>query len=996
MHFIEPRSRPGLRFLIILLFLAQTHFAQYRFDAFTTDNGLPQNGVRGIAQTPDGYLWFTTFDGLVRYDGVKFTVFDKNNSPGISSNRFSVLHVEPDGTLFAGTEEGGLTLRRDGVFRTYTTADGLPANKIVQFSNDARGELFIETANGNCYFRDGKFIPAPDTEIHNSGLFFRSPTGSVWLYDKYSIRQTTPDGREITYPVKLDYSDEKFNGIRWFEDNELNVWVGDLSAVYRLRDGAVSRFDGADGVPPHTILRPYAQEADGSIWFASGWFGIAEWVGLVRYYQGRFTTWGETAGLSNPNVGQIFKDGEGTIWAATNGGLDHLQKQIVRSYSVADGLITPEVYPLLQTRNGDVYVGTTRGLNRSHDGKFTTAFIKNNEGQDLSVTSLFEDSRGRLWVGTDNSLYRLENERLRRIDTVRNVTVWAISETRSGNIWVGTEKGLIKLDEDDRMASQFRMQDGLPGDDIKAIHEDRNGALWIGTYGGLAKFENDKFVTFTTADGLASDRVRTIYEDHDGVIWIGTYDGGLSRLRDGKFFNYTIENGLFNNGVFQVLEDDKSNFWISCNKGVYRVSRSELDDLADGRISKINSVAYGKADGMLNTECNGGRQPAGIKTADGKFWFPTQNGVVVVDPNGVSFNSSPPPVQIENVLVQRQAADLKNGIEMNANQNNLEIRYTGISFIKPDQIKFRYRIEGLEETWTDVGTIRDVFFPSLPPGEYTFHVIASNSDGVWNEQGARIKIRVLPPFWRAWWFITLMLVGGVMLAFSLYKMRVSQLKQENKRQEGFSRRLIDLQENERKRIAGELHDSLSQNLVIIKNRAMISLQERDQAEQAFEQLEEIADAASESLSEVREIAYNLRPFQIDRLGLTKAIEALVRKTSTQDLSITADLDEFDGVLPPEMEINLYRIVQESLNNMIKHANASVASVTIKRTERNVEVTVQDNGRGFDVSQKRPGESQDGSGFGLVGITERARILGTVPVIESGAGQGTKIYLRVEI
>ncbi|MDQ3798440.1 MAG: histidine kinase, partial [Acidobacteriota bacterium] len=460
---------------------------------------------------------------------------------------------------------------------------------------------------------------------------------------------------------------------------------------------------------------------------------------------------------------------------------------------------------------------------------------------------------------------------------------------------------------------------------------------------------------------------------------------------------YTTADGLFNNGAFRILEDSRGNFWISSNRGIYRVSRAELNDFADGKISAVTSIAYGTQDGMLNAECNGGRQPAGVKTRDGRLWFPTQQGVVAVNPDSIPFNSSAPPVVIESIEIDNKAVSLNQpAIEIQPGQSNLEISYTGLSLIKSDQVRFKYKLAGLDDEWIDAGTRRTAYYSYLPPGEYVFTVIAANSDGVWNTQGKSIAVSVVPPFYRTWWFISVSALGVFALALAGYSVRVSQLKREKRRQEAFSRRLMELQENERKRIAGELHDSLSQNLVIIKNRALISLQQRERAEQAFEQLEEIADAAAESLSEVREIAHNLRPFQIDRLGLTKAIEALIRKANTPELSVTAELDEIDGVFAPEMEINLYRVIQESLNNIIKHAAASEANVKITKSDKMIEITIQDNGRGFDAALTQSGESENGSGFGLVGITERARILGSIPVIESAAGKGTKIYLRVFI
>lgn len=977
-------------FIICLLFLAHYAKAQYRFDFFTTDDGLPQNGVRGIAHTPDGYLWFTTFDGLVRFDGMRFKVFDKSNSPGILSNRFATLHVEPDGTLFAGTEEGGVTVYRDRVFKTYTTAEGLPSNKIIRFWTDTRGEFVIETGSGYCYFRDGSIVPVPKEEIPNNGLFYYSPTGNLWLYDKNSVRQTTPEKREITYPVKLEYYNEGFSGITLFEDRGGNLWLGDLSGVYRLKDGNITKFTSADGVPARTVLRPYTEDTDGSIWFVAIFYGDPEKAGLVRFLDGRFTIWGENAGLSNSSVGNLFKDREGTIWAATNGGLNHLKKQFIKSYSVIDGLIDPEVYPLLQTRNGDIYIGTTRGLSRFRDGKFSTVPLAE-DGGDVFVTALFEDERGTLWIGTAGSLLRFENGVARRIEAFNKADVWTIVKNKAGEFLVGTNKGLFRF-RDETAVTRLTTADGLPSDDVKIVHEDRHGALRLGTYGGLVKFENEKLVLLTTKEGLASDRIRTIYEDADGTLWIGTYDGGMSRLKNGQIFNYTVENGLFNNGVFHILEDDNSSFWISSNRGIYRVAKAELNDLADGKIRKINSVAYGKPDGMLNTECNGGRQPAGIKAADGKFWFPTQNGVVVINPADVSLNTNPPPVEIESVLIERQPTDFNNGIALGAHDDNLEIRYTGISFIKPEQVKFRYRIEGLDENWTDVGTIRDVYFPSLPSGEYTFHVIAANSDGVWNMDGARLKIQVIAPFWQKPWFLMLAVIAVIAVIFLIFRLRERELKRRQRIQQEFSRRLIDSQEDERKRIASELHDSLGQYLLAIKNWALFGLNSVAGENPAREFLTEVSDTSSLALGEVREMTHNLRPYQLERLGLTNTLEYMLKSVkSSSAINFSSEIENVDGVLSKDAEIVFYRIAQETLNNVIKHSEARNALFSVKPTDDGLEFVCRDDGKGFDTEAAK---NSPASGLGLNGIAERVKILKGEYEINSETGKFTVVSVKI--
>jgi signal transduction histidine kinase/ligand-binding sensor domain-containing protein len=980
--------------------------AQYRFDSYTTDNGLPQNGVRGIVQTPDGYLWFTTFDGLVRFDGIKFTVFDKNNSPGILSNRFVALALLPDGSLVAGTEESGLTVLRNGVFKTYTTTEGLPSNAVSKMVTDAHGELVIGTTAGNCYFRDGKFTAVPADAFPDNGLFYLSPTKHFWRYGASGVHEATPDGRQVDYPITLEYFNDNYAGIRLLEDRDGYLWLGDTTGVYRLKDGAVTKFTGSDGIPPNTFLRPSLQDNDGGIWFLSGYFGYTEKVGLVRFREGKFVNWKQSGGAANPDAGVMFKDREGTLWVGGDAGLSHISRQFIRSYSVTDGLPFPEVYPLLQTRNGDIYAGTVQGLSRFRDGKFTNAG-DNEPGRYLSVTSLYEDRNGVLWVGDVISLSRLDTTGLRKLEAIDQTAIWSITGAADGDLWLGTSKGLFRL-RNEQVIAHYTQADGLPGDDVKVVRMDRNGALWIGTYGGLAMVDPAlvqardpapgklAFRTFRASDGLASDRVRSLYEDADGTMWVGTYDGGLSRFRDGKLFTYTVANGLFNNGVFAILDDGAGNFWISCNRGIYRVARQELNDLAAGKLARLNSIAYGKTDGMLNTECNGGRQPAGIRAADGKFWFPTQGGVAVVDPRTLAVNPAPPPVRIESVLVERAAVDPAQGITLRANRDNLEIRFTGISFIKPEQVKFRYRIEGLSENWTDLGTIREVYFPSLPPGEYTFHVIAANSDGVWNQEGARIKLFVRAPFWRRPWFIAGAVALVLLAGFFIIRSRIKQLQRRQLVQQEFSRKLLGSQESERQRIAVELHDSIGQSLLIIKNRAYIALGDLDERDMVKEQLEELSESATHAIEECREISYNLRPYQIERFGLTKTLEAIFRRISeVSPIATTVSVAPIDGLFTPEAENNLYRVVQESVNNIIKHSGATEARLTIRRTGDRVEIEISDNGRGFDQEQSTR-EPSKRSGFGLIGIAERIRMMGASFEIDSHPGRGTRLRIGLVI
>jgi signal transduction histidine kinase len=490
--------------------------------------------------------------------------------------------------------------------------------------------------------------------------------------------------------------------------------------------------------------------------------------------------------------------------------------------------------------------------------------------------------------------------------------------------------------------------------------------------------------------------VRSFYQDEDGTLWIGTYDGGLNRFKDGRFTRYTMREGMFDNGVFRILDDSRGNFWMSSNRGVYRVSRRSLEDFAAGKTRSVTTVGYGKADGILNTECNGGAQPAGTRTRDGKLWFPTQKGVAVIDPAAIRASPLPPPVLIEEFSVDNQKVAFGGGAHILPGQERFEIRYTGLSFTRPEQVRFKYRLEGLDKDWVDAGTRRTVDYSYVPPGGYTFRVIAANSDGVWNMEGAALPIFVQPPFWRTWWFISLASLTAIGTAVLWYEQRLWRLRRAQSAQEAFSRRLIDSQEGERKRIAAELHDSLGQSLVIIRNRAMLSLNTPDDHDRAIEQLDEIATAAGDAISEVKEIAYNLRPFQLDRFGLAKAIESMLKTVSeANEVELSAQIDDIDGVFTKEAEINLYRILQESINNMLKHAQATRGSVTVKRDGQRIEVIVQDNGKGFQTDVKHTGEGAK-SKFGLVGMSERARILGAKYEIRSSPGEGTTIYLKIDL
>jgi len=710
------------------------------------------------------------------------------------------------------------------------------------------------------------------------------------------------------------------------------------------------------------------------------------------------------------DITALYEDREGNLWIGTQRrGLYRVRKQVIMTYSKQHGLVDNNVYPIYEDRAGAVWIGAWyTGLSRFKDGKFINYTKRDGLASNL-VTAIGEDQAGRLWVaafgdaehsglrvfeGFKNGRFTVFNN-LKALNGQVSVIYQGRGQDREVALWFGTEHGLAQYKDGAIIIRTTK--DGLAGNEVKVIIEGAAGNLWIGCYGGISRFKDGKLTTWTERDGLASNNVRALYEDGEGALWIGTYDGGLGRLKDGRFTRYTTKQGLFNDGVFQILEDSRGYFWMGCNRGIYRVSKQELNEFAEGTRQTITSIAYGRSDGLLNPECNGGRWPAGVKSRDGKLWFPTQDGVAVIDPEAIPTNSQPPPVVIESFLLDRAPVAFDRPVQIAPSQENFEIEYTALSFINSEHIRFKYKLEGLDHDWIDVGIRRTAYYSHVPPGRYTFKVIAANSDGVWNTEGRSLSVVVLPPFYRTWWFISLATLGVAGAVFLGYEYRIRQLKRAQGAQQAFARQLIASQEHERKRIAAELHDSLGQSLAIIKNRALLSLSTPEDHDRALEQLREISEAAAQVIVETKEIAHNLRPYQLDRLGLTKTIKGMVERVAeTHPLRFALDLDRIDGLFPPEAEINLFRIVQESVNNIIEHAEATEASVLIKRNERRVAVTIRDNGKGFVSGAPKTASLTPRRGFGLIGIAERVRLLGGDYDIQSVPGQGTRVTISISL
>ena len=1000
---------------ICFCFGLTTAQAQYRIDQWTADDGLPQNSVYGIVQTKDGYLWMATLDGLARFDGVRFQVFNKSNSPGIVNNRFVSLSETADGDLWAGTEESGIVHLHAGHFSNYLADEGV---RIDWIGSDADGNAMIFLPGSKAmHFADGKFsaFDARTNSPETARLASRGNIRAFCLDDPTILVGCYADGRQLSFSPAEGLPEYKLRSAVREADGSLWLLTESLE-VMRVENGRVSRvFKAGDGLPEFPLDFVTGAKTSLVSWDGQNSLLITDLETmrselLVKTPAELTPTTGDLYPpfLADENVfSQFYKlfissyqDAEGNLWFGTvRGGLYRARKQAVKTFSTAEGLTANVVYPIYEDDDGSLLVGSRR-LYNFKNGRFAPVELPGNFG----VQAIGKDPDGRIVVSNSNRLYVREANRFvpyleGQLPAANEI--YAIHADRENRFWAGGDKGLYRFG--DGVTTMFTTDSNLAGNDVKVIVDARGGGIWIGTYGGLSLYKDGKFTSWTEKDGLPSRTIRALYEDAEGALWIGTYDGGLARFKDGKFTAYNSKIGLYTDEAFQILEDDTRNFWISSNHGIYRVNKDELNDFADGKRSSITSVAYGKADGMLNAECNGGRSPAGVKTRDGRLWFPTQDGVAMIDPREIKINSQPPPVVIETVKVDNndlgfENSDVESGgeeskIQIEPSQQNFEIDYTALSFINSENLRFKYKLEGLDDDWIDAGIRRSAYFSHIPPGNYTFRVIAANSDGVWNEQGATLKVVVLPPFYRTWWFAVLAVLTISAIVFLLYRRRFNQLEKEHLAQADFSRRLINAHETERRRIAAELHDSIGQSLAMIKNAAVFGSKTVSSVEEAKEHLAEISGASAQAVSEVREIAYNLRPFMLDRLGLTKSIGSLLNKVADNSaIKIVSEIENIDGIFESEAEISVYRIVQECLNNIMKHAAAREVKVKIAKNERAVSIVISDDGKGFD--RKNQNETKQTDGFGLFGMKERVRILGGTFDIDSAIGEGTTIEIEI--
>ncbi|HKU17614.1 MAG TPA: two-component regulator propeller domain-containing protein [Steroidobacteraceae bacterium] len=754
----------------------QLAVSQYVFDNWQIQHGLPQNTVEALARTPDGYLWLGTHEGLVRFDGVRFATFDRDNTPQLRSRVITRLHVDRRGRLWVGTRIGVMTLA--GRQFQANEVPGLRDGYIRAIASGNDGRVWIGTDQG-LFEIDGGSVRSYGREDGLEDVAIREVligrNGSVWAASNVGglYRRTAQRFEKIVVAA-----DAGSNVVRaMFEDEDGALWIGtEDGRLFRGRDGKFEPFAAAQnlGAAVSTMLR----DRDGNLWIATAGAGVLR-LGPNA------SSWFDMRERTSNDVRALLEDPEGSLWLGTfNAGLERLHNGKFIPYGPTEGLPGNLAWTVAPSRDGSLWFGTDAGLSRYTRGKFE--YLAPQLGlKDVRVRAVLEDSSGALWFGTQGrGAYRLQAGKLARFSTAEGLggdAVKAITQDHLGRIWLGTNLGVDLVEGGRIVPAPAALRDA--GTFMTSLLlEDRRRRMWIATdeVGLLMLDEGGGLHRYGVADGLPSSRIVSIHEDESGALWFGTLEGLVYR-RDDRFVSLAQAAPALRENILQVVEDARGSLWLATNRGLFAVARRELEALVARPGSLTPHIrAYQMADGLRASEFSGGNTRGGFRDADGTLWLPSIRGVVRIDPTRIHANELPPPVVVESVVANGKPLELTTELRAPPGSTNWEFHYAALSMLAPERVHFRYKLEGYETEWIDANTRRTAYYTRLPPGEYVFRVIASNDDGAWNEIGAAQSFVLLPHFFETTWFKAVCVGAVLLIGFLLWRLREAQLQRRSR------------------------------------------------------------------------------------------------------------------------------------------------------------------------------------------------------------------------
>ena len=957
-----------------------------------TEDGLPQNSVTCLIQSRTGYLWIGTYAGLVRFDGVRFKVFDAERYPGLVNGRITALFEDENSGLWIGHETGEVTRWEQGQMKPVTLPVAVGRSEILAIAAGGQGEIWAVNRDGWVVrLGDGHRIEpskAPRRTSNSFGLVLESG-GTLWCL-RYGTLGVITNGQFVAWSAEPG-ADGAVQAIG--AGRERGLWIA-VQGQVRKRDAE------------QWIINPEAQpwRSDAIVCVAetsSGGVvvGTRENGLFIAPVQGEPRHFSRASGLSQDWVRCLLEDREGTIWVGLgNGGLNALTTVACERMDPPDRWQGRSVLPVAATRDGSVWVGTEgAGLYRWALGRWTQ-FGEPDGLENRYVWSLCELPDRRLFVGTwGGGLHWREKGRFEKVTGLESLTapVTALLAGDQSELWIGTDAGIGRY-----AAGQiqwFRENAGVPLARVRCLARTPNGTIWFGMNGGgLGRLENGQLRQFRRADGLASDFVSCLYLDEVGALWIGTAGAGLIRFQENRFSRISAQQGLPSNHISHIERDDRGELWFGSSAGVLRARKGDLDQCADGKLPQVSFTVYGVGDGLETAQCSGGFQPAGARTADGCLWFPTRKGLVRIDPALLKTNSLPPPVVIERMLcagaeVRRPNGNPEASVRIPPGRDQFEFEFTALSFAAPGKVRFKYRLDGLETEWRDRQDRRSAVYSYLRPGGYEFQVIACNNDGVWNQEGARFAFTVLPYFWQTWWFQALAGASGCAGVAAIVMLEARRrLRRKLDRIE--RQRAL---ERERTRIAKDIHDDLGASLTRITMLSQSARQQLDQPAEVSDHLDRIHGTARELTRAMDEIVWAVNP----RHDTLDSLAIYIVRFAQDFLSpagircrVDMPMNLPSWPLGAELRHNVFLAFKEAIHNVVKHGAAQEVQVALHPGESSFELRVQDDGKGFDPTGNHV--PRPGGGNGLRNMRLRMEEIGGAVVISSQPGSGTKVVFSV--
>jgi len=1015
--------------------------SQYAHTAWKIREGFATGTIHEIAQTPDGYLWLATESGLLRFDGVRTVPWQPPPGDRLPSTDIRSLVAGRDGTLWLGTAKGLASWKGD----TLTQFPQLAGFDVYTLLRDHEGTVWaggvMWEAGGS---QPGKLCAIKGGDVHcdgSDGTFsfgvtaaYEDHRGNLWLGAGNGLwrwRPGSPNHYELPAAKQSSLPALVFNRNALVEGEHENLLVAGPGGLRQVIDGKIKGYS----FPPNPSMSPQFNEPATLLRDRNGglWIGTLD-RGILHVHQGRTDVYSQSDGLTGNAVESFFEDREGNIWVSTTAGLDRFRDYAIPTISIKQGLSSPFVVCVLASRDGSVWLGTTDGLNRWKDGQVTiyrkrtaaTAAQSPNAKtptQDPAaksanaiqyiplpgnyIDSLYQDAQGRIWVATHQGVGYFENGRFMRFTGMQITYAIPITGDSSGNIWAASsEQGLCRLRMGKpvecipwtKLGSRGSFSDSLVVDPVR-------GGFWLGFWrGGVVHFKDGEVrASFGTANGLGGGRVNALKLDPDGTLWAAT-DGGLSRIKDDHITTLTGKNGLPCDTIHDLIDDDVRSSWLYTACGLVRVARSELDAWAAEPQRKIQATVFDSSDGIRSHAGVYYPAPRVAKAADGKLWFLPLDGVSVVDPLRLSFNKISPPVHVEQIVADGKTYEAVTGLRLPPRVRDLSIDFTALSFVAPEKVHFRFKLEGQDTDWREVVNRRRVEYSNLPPRHYRFRVLACNDSGVWNEEGAALDFAVDPAYWQTNWFRALVVLTFLAMLWTVYQLRVNAFERRQTALEqhqallerhqaeirALNEQMIKAQEAERMRISGDLHDGVLQQITSLALQLGTAKRQLPGDSEVRATMLGLQQELIQVGADIRHISHELHPALLQESGLPAALSAYCEEFSkVRGLPVECETDKSVEELSPGAALCLYRIAQEALGNAAKYSQAKKLEVRLTRANGSVRLLVADDGVGCD-----PEKILRSGGLGVINMRERVMQLHGAFEFDSAPGRGTRV--RAEI